>query len=109
VCDKHYLINAAFVGGATPDPVGACPAFQRLPVQAAPRVPAQQQASVKTRGRSADAGIIGKPLGSWFGLTFGPAKPTVYQAFTLGPATPATPAPTPAPPKVVATKPKAKH
>ena len=92
VCDKRYLINAAFVDrGARADPTGACPAFERLPVIAAPRVPAQQQASAR-QGRAADASTIGKPLGSWFGLAFGPPKP-VYQAFTLGPATPAPPVP----------------
>lgn len=109
VCDKHYLINTAFVDhGARPDPAGACPAFERLPVQAAPRMPALQQASTKqANGRSADASIIGKPLGSWFGLTFGPPKPPVYQAFTLGPATP--PPATPVPAKKVPAKPKAKH
>jgi murein L,D-transpeptidase YafK len=105
VCDKHYLINTAFVDrGARPDPAGACPAYERLQVQAAPRGPVLQQASVKSgpwqtqtkQGPSANAGTtssiaaasIGKPLGSWFGLSFGEPKP-VYQAFTLGPATPA--------------------
>src|SRR6476646_8638514 len=68
VCDKHYLVNASFVdSGARPDPTGACPAFERMPVIAAPRVPAQQQAAAK-QGPSADASTIGKPLGSWFGL-----------------------------------------
>jgi murein L,D-transpeptidase YafK len=108
VCDKRYLVNAAFVDReARPDPASACPAFEKLPVIAAPRDPVVQQASKsgqsKPRG-SADAGpmsliqsaSLGKPLGSWFGLTFGPAKPA-YHAFTLGPATPA-PA-TPAKPK----------
>ena len=93
VCEKRYLINAAFAGGARPDPAGTCPAYRRVPVQAVPRGPALQEASTKADGRTADASTaIGKPLGSWLGLAFGPAKP-VYQAFTLGPATPATPAP----------------
>ncbi len=104
VCDKHYLINAAFVGGATPNPVGACPAYQKLPVQRAPRE-RLQEASVKPQGRTADAGFLGRPLGSWFGLSFGPPKAPVYSAFTLGPATPATPVPTPT--KAVKTKQKA--
>jgi len=104
VCDKHYLINAAFVGGATPNPSAACPAFQKLPVQRAPRIPLQE-ASAKPQGRTADAGFLGRPLGSWFGLTFGPPKAPVYSAFTLGPATPATPVPTPT--KAVKTKQKA--
>ena len=91
MCDKHYLVNAAFVDrGARPDPDGACPAYQQLPVRrrradrrcSRPRPsPAQQPADAIFRR-------IGKPLGSWFGLTFGPQKPA-YQAFTLGPATPA--------------------
>src|SRR6476646_1929688 len=104
VCDKHYLINAAFVGGATPNPVGACPAYQKLPVQRAPRE-RLQEASVKPQARTADAGFLGRPLGSWFGLTLGPPKAPVYSAFTLGPATPATPVPTPT--KAVKTKQKA--
>ena len=45
VCEKHYLVNAAFVDrGARPDPAGACPAWQRLPVS---RAPAEQEASAK--------------------------------------------------------------
>jgi murein L,D-transpeptidase YafK len=106
VCDKRYLINASFVGGATPSPVGACPAYERLPVQAAPRI-RLQEASAKSKGRTADAGGLGKPLGSWFGLTFGPPKAPVYQAFTLGPATPATPVPTPTKPVKAKAKPAA--
>jgi hypothetical protein len=54
-----------------------------------------QEASAKQTKRTAEAGTLGRPLGSWFGLTFGPPKAPVYQAFTLGPATPATPVPTP--------------
>jgi murein L,D-transpeptidase YafK len=104
VCNKHYLVNAAFVDrAARPDPAGACPAFERLPVEAAPRVPALQQAAVKPAAKqdgsasldvtnSIQTASLGKPLGSWFGLTFGPAKPA-YAAFTLGPATPANVAP----------------
>ena len=91
VCEKRYLVNAAFVDrGAHPDPAGACPAWQRLPVS---RAPAEQVASTK----KANVASLTKPLGAVMGLTFGPAKP-VYRAFTLGPATPtiATPAPAPA-------------
>jgi murein L,D-transpeptidase YafK len=116
VCDKRYLVNAAFVDrGARPDPTGACPAYEKLPVEPAPRGPVLQQASAKPGAKqaSADADItnsiqtnsiqtasIGKPLGSWFGLTFGPQKPT-YQAFTLGPATPANVTPPAAKPATV--------
>jgi hypothetical protein len=97
VCDKRYLINASFVGGARPDPVSACPAFEKLPVQRAPRIQLQE-ASAKQTKRTAEAGGLGRPLGSWFGLSFGLPKVSDYQAFTLGPATPATPVPTPTKP-----------
>jgi murein L,D-transpeptidase YafK len=80
VCEKRYLVNASFVNGARPDPAGACPAYQRLPI---PRAPAMQEASAKKKTYSS----LGKPLGSVLGLTFGPSKSN-YRAFTLGPATP---------------------
>jgi murein L,D-transpeptidase YafK len=94
VCDRHYLINASFIDrGTHPDPAGACPAYERLPVQAVPRGPVLQQASTKPgtgtwqtetkQGPSADASTT-KPLGSVLGLAFGRAKPA-YQAFTLAP------------------------
>jgi murein L,D-transpeptidase YafK len=84
VCDKRYLINAAFVDrGARADPAGACPAYQKLPMIAAPK------ALPVERVRSAQAGGGGRPLGSWLGLAFGPPKQPVWHAFTLGPATPA--------------------
>ena len=83
VCEKHYLVNAVFVDrGARPDPAGACPAWQRLPVS---RAPAEQVASAKKE----QIALLTKPLGSVLGLTFGPSKPA-YRAFTLGPATPDT-------------------
>jgi murein L,D-transpeptidase YafK len=87
VCDKHYLVNAAFVNrAARADPSGACPAFERLPVS---RAPAQQEAAAKPKpapikGYSAS---LTKPLGSILRLSFGPSKPA-DRAFTLGPATP---------------------
>jgi len=87
VCDHRYVINASF--SATPDPNSACPSYQRLPVIAAPKESKQQQAKAEIPPT--------KPLGSVLGLTFGPAKP-VYQAFTLGPATPTLPM-SPAPKK----------
>ena len=105
VCDKRYLINASFVGGTRPSATGACPAFEKLPVQRAPRE-RLQEASAKSKERTAEVGL-GRPLGSWFGLTFGPPKEPVYQAFTLGPATPATPVPTPTKPVKAAAKAKA--
>jgi murein L,D-transpeptidase YafK len=82
VCDKRYLVNVAFTGDARPDPTGACPAFQRLPI---PRAPAMQEASTKPAPKT-QAALV-KPLGSVMGLRFGPSKPA-YTAFTLGPATP---------------------
>ena len=82
VCEKRYLVNASFVAGdVRPDPAGACPAYQRLPI---PRAPAMQEASAKTKQNYSS---LSKPLGSVLGLTFGPSKPN-YRAFTLGPATP---------------------
>ena len=47
VCDKRYLINASFVGGTRPSATGACPAFEKLPVQRAPRMSSLQEASAK--------------------------------------------------------------
>lgn len=84
VCEKRYLINASFTSGnARPDPSGACPAYQRLPI---PRAPAMQEASTKP-AKKLDSASLTKPLGSVMGLRFGPSKPG-YTAFTLGPATP---------------------
>jgi hypothetical protein len=77
------LINASFVNGARPDPAGACPAYQKLPI---PRAPVMQEASAKPVKKTNSA-ALGKPLGSVLGLRFGPGKPA-YSAFTLGPATP---------------------
>lgn len=80
VCEKRYLINASFTGNARPNPAGACPAYQRLPI---PRAPAMQEASAKSKKNYSS---LSKPLGSVLGLTFGPSKNN-YRAFTLGPAT----------------------
>jgi len=82
VCEKRYLVNASFSGNARPDPAGACPAYQRLPI---PRAPAMQEASAKPANKGYSA--LSKPLGSVLGLSFGPSKPN-HGAFTLGPATP---------------------
>jgi murein L,D-transpeptidase YafK len=32
VCSKQYLVNAEFVGGASPEPSESCPAYRRVPV-----------------------------------------------------------------------------
>ncbi|MBC8012527.1 MAG: murein L,D-transpeptidase [Methyloceanibacter sp.] len=82
VCEKRYLVNASFTGNVRPDPAGACPAYQRLPI---PRAPAMQEASAKPANKGYSA--LSKPLGSVLGLSFGPSKPN-HRAFTLGPATP---------------------
>jgi murein L,D-transpeptidase YafK len=79
VCNKRYLINASFAGGVRPDPAGACPPYQKLPVVAFK--PSPQGAKPMSQAS------LTKPLGSVLGLSFGPTKPT-YRAFTLGPATP---------------------
>ncbi len=87
VCEKRYLVNAEFVNGVRADPAGPCPPFEKLPVVAAPRNPPPvHYASAGPR----DPDALGKPLGSWYGLTFGPAK-SMTKAFTLGPANPAPP------------------
>jgi murein L,D-transpeptidase YafK len=80
VCEKRYLVNASFTGNVRPNPAGACPSYQRLPI---PRAPAMQEALLKPKNSS----NLSKPLGSVLGLTFGPSKSN-YRAFTLGPATP---------------------
>ena len=50
VCEKRYLINVAFTGDVRPNPTGACPAYQRLPI---PRAPAMQEASTKPAPKTA--------------------------------------------------------
>jgi murein L,D-transpeptidase YafK len=79
ICDKHYLINAAFVGGARPNPAGACPAYHKLPVVAF-KPP-------KDSDKTVAEASLSKPLGAVLGLSFGTIKPN-YDAMTLGPATP---------------------
>ncbi len=71
VCDKRYLINASFVGGARPNPVGACPAFEKLPVQrGAPHPVAGGLGQTDQKHRVS----VGRPLGSWFGSDLRAAK-----------------------------------
>jgi len=81
VCEKHYLVNAAFKGNARPNPAGACPAYRKLPVVAFKPSKDNDQ---KTMSHAS----LAKPLGSVMGLSFGSITPT-YRAMTLGPATPA--------------------
>jgi murein L,D-transpeptidase YafK len=80
VCEKRYIVNAAFAGDARPSPAGACPAFRKLPVVA---FKPSKQNDAKTMSQAS----LSKPLGSVMGLSFGSIKPN-YRAFTLGPATP---------------------
>ncbi len=79
VCERRYLINAAFEGGARPSPAARCPAYRRMPMVAfkpsKAGEPKMSQAS------------LSKPLGSVLGLRFGTSQPNM-KAFTLGPATP---------------------
>ena len=78
MCEKRYLINAAFEGGARPRATATCPKYKKLPVVAF-------KPSKQTKKMSQAS--LTKPLGSIMGLSFGSITP-VYQAMTLGPATP---------------------
>ena len=78
VCEKRYLINAAFEGGARPRATATCPKYKKLPVVAF-------KPSKQTKNMSQAS--LTKPLGSIMGLSFGSITP-VYRAMTLGPATP---------------------
>jgi murein L,D-transpeptidase YafK len=78
VCDKHYVINAAFDRGVKPNPAGACPRYHKLPVVAF-KPPKHSKAMAEAS--------LAKPLGLVLDLSFGTIKPN-YNAMTLGPATP---------------------
>jgi murein L,D-transpeptidase YafK len=80
VCEKRYLVNAAFNGNVRPNPAGACPAYRKLPVVAF-------KPSKDDGGKTMSHASLAKPLGSVMGLSFGSITPT-YRAMTLGPATP---------------------
>ena len=99
VCDKRYLINAAFIGGARPSPTGACPDYEKLRcADRAPRIHFRASAKqTKRTAGSASRSAAGSvcPLGR--------QRPRSI-AFTLGPATPATPVPTPTKPVKAAAK-----
>jgi murein L,D-transpeptidase YafK len=85
VCEKRYIINAAFVGGRRPSPTGSCPSYEKRPIMAFTPLPRPKRAA------TTQAASLTKPLGSVMGLRFGPSKPTP-SAFTLGPATTDVPA-----------------
>ena len=78
VCERRYLINAAFVNGGNPSPSAACPPYRKMPVVAFK--------PSKTPANMSQASLA-KPLGSTLGLAFGAPKQN-YRAFTLGPVTP---------------------
>ncbi|ODR98256.1 hypothetical protein AUC69_10215 [Methyloceanibacter superfactus] len=80
VCEKRYLVNAAFNNNVRPNPAGACPAYRKLPVVA---FKPSKDDGKKTMSQAS----LAKPLGSVMGLSFGSVTPT-YRAMTLGPATP---------------------
>ncbi|MEC9367451.1 MAG: murein L,D-transpeptidase family protein [Pseudomonadota bacterium] len=83
VCQKQYLVNVAFIERGQVDPAGTCPAFERLPVEAAPPETIIQ-AGGETAPRPAGLGAIapasssGTAQASTAPNTFGyaPAKPT---------------------------------
>lgn len=78
VCGKHYVFNAAFPGGAYPNPSRACPRYQKLPMVAF---------SPKRERRSVAQSTLAKPLGRDIKLRV-VEEPPVYNMMTLGPATP---------------------
>ena len=86
VCDKHYLINAAFVNraarpirAALARPIRACRC--RVPRPSRRPRPSPNRTDQRLCRRSHQAAR------QHLGLSFGPSKPA-YRAFTLGPATP---------------------
>ena len=80
VCEKRYLVNAAFNGNVRPNPAGKCPAYRKLPMVA---FKPSKDDGKKTMSQAS----LAKPLGSVMGLSFGSMTP-IYRAMTLGPATP---------------------
>ncbi len=82
VCERRYLVNVSFANGAPSDPAAACPAYERLPVEAFPRAPLTQEAkssipmqSTPTHQSSTPASQAAIGGGGMFG--FAPATPTV--------------------------------
>ena len=82
VCERRYLVNVSFKNGAPANPAAACPAFEKLPIEAIPRPPVLQQArtglprSDKLRrgtSRAASPATLGQ--GASFGAA--PAKPSL--------------------------------
>ena len=82
VCERRYLVNVNFVKGAPTDPSAACPAYERLPVEAIPRPPMFREAktkmprsSIPQRQASTPASQATIGNGATFG--FAPATPSV--------------------------------
>ena len=86
VCERRYLVNVNFLNGGPTDPAAACPKYERLPVEAIPKVPMYQEArsnapiqSKIKRQASAPASTAASQATIGGGSTFGfaPAKPSV--------------------------------
>lgn len=85
VCERRYLVNVAFLDGAPDSPDGACPIYEALPLEAAPRSPDIQQAQKKAPAtasakRRADTAASQATIGRGRVFGFAPAKPS-YSAF----------------------------
>ena len=81
VCARSYLVNVSFRNGAPADPSAACPAYDKLPIEAIPRPPAFQQARIglprsNKPPRQTSSAAAQATIGH--GATFGyaPAKPS---------------------------------
>ena len=82
VCERRYLVNVSFKNGASADPAAACPAFEKLPLEAIPRPPVLQQARTSSprsnkppRRTSSVASQATIGQGASFG--YPPAKPSL--------------------------------
>ena len=76
VCEKRYLINASFTSGnVRPDPSGACPAYQRLPI---PRAPAMQEASNKP-AKKLEFRLAGQTARQRDGIALRPVEARLYR------------------------------
>jgi len=79
VCGERYVFNATFPNGK-PNPRRSCPRYEKRPVVA----------FKPQKKKPMSQASLAKPLGSVMDLRFGSVTP-VYQAMTLGPATPEPP------------------
>ncbi len=78
VCERRYLVNVSFKKGPPANPAAACPAFEKLPIEAIPRPPALQQAKTGLP-RSNTPPRRASPATPGHGASFGyaPAKPSL--------------------------------